>query len=142
MGWQKYKSIRQFNSLLFQDPTNPLNREEQRKAWQAQSQVNVLVKKTAKAFEIEKIPLTKEQKKAKWKTDSTGKAAKALDAFSFLEKKKETQTEADNIVNRMLGTQGGSTTLGMAMDLEPLATIHIVMDTAKESFVFIFQKTD
>ena len=54
MDWQKYESIRQFNSLSFQDPTNPLNREEQRKAWQAQSQVNVLVKKTAKAFEIEK----------------------------------------------------------------------------------------
>jgi hypothetical protein len=50
-----------------------LNKEEQKKAWQAQSSRNVLAKKTAEAFKIEKIPLTKEEKKAKWKVDSTGK---------------------------------------------------------------------
>ena len=56
------------------DPTSPLSREEQqKKAWQAQSSRNVLAKKTAEAFKIEKIPLTKEEKKAKWKADSTGK---------------------------------------------------------------------
>ena len=32
----------------------------------------------------------------------------------------------------MWGGQGGGMTFGMAKDLEPLATIHIVMDTAKE----------
>ena len=32
-----------------------------------------MAKKTVKAFEIEKIPLTKEEKKAKWKAESTGK---------------------------------------------------------------------
>ena len=51
-----------------------MNKEEQKKAWQAQSSRNVLAKKTAEAFKIEKIPLTKEEKKAKWKADSTGKA--------------------------------------------------------------------
>ena len=50
-----------------------MNKEEQKKAWQAQSSRNVLAKKTAEAFKIEKIPLTKEEKKAKWKADSTGK---------------------------------------------------------------------
>ena len=50
-----------------------MNKEEQKKAWQAQSSRNVLAKKTVKAFEIEKIPLTKEEKKAKWKAESTGK---------------------------------------------------------------------
>ena len=50
-----------------------MNKEQQKKAWQDQSSRNVLIKKGAKAFEIEKIPLTKEQKKAKWKADKTGK---------------------------------------------------------------------
>ena len=49
-----------------------MNKEEQKKAWQAQSSRNVLAKKTAEAFKIEKMPLTKEEKKAKWKADSTG----------------------------------------------------------------------
>ena len=52
--------------LLFflKDPTSPLNREEQqKKAWQAQSNKNILAKKSAKAFAIEKLPSTKKEKK-------------------------------------------------------------------------------
>ena len=52
---------------LLQDPTNPLSREEQKKAWQSQSHKNVLVKKTLKALEIEKKEMTKEEKVARWK---------------------------------------------------------------------------
>ena len=68
-----YQVVTIYQYFLFQDPTNPLNKEQQKKAWQDQSSRNVLIKKGAKAFEIEKIPLTKEQKKAKWKADKTGK---------------------------------------------------------------------
>ena len=46
------------------DPTSPLSREEQqKKAWQAQSNKNILAKKSAKAFENEKLSSTKKDKK-------------------------------------------------------------------------------
>ena len=51
--------------IFLKDPTSPLSREEQqKKAWQAQSNKNILAKKSAKAFEIEKKPSTKKEKKS------------------------------------------------------------------------------
>ena len=86
-----YQVVIIYQYFVFQDPSNPLNKEEQKKAWQSQSSRNVLIKKGAKAFEIEKIPLTKEQKKAKWKADTTGKVInteyyKHLKSFLWAEK--------------------------------------------------------
>ena len=53
-----------FFLIFLKDPSSPLTREEQqKKAWQAQSNKNVLAKKSAKAFEIEKLPSTKKEKK-------------------------------------------------------------------------------
>ena len=50
---------------FLKDPTSPLSREEQqKKAWQAQSNKNILAKKSAKAFEIEKLSSTKKEKKS------------------------------------------------------------------------------
>ena len=52
-------------TFFLKDPTSPLSREEQqKKAWQAQSNKNILAKKSAKAFEIEKLPTTKKEKKS------------------------------------------------------------------------------
>ena len=39
-----------FHLIFFQDPTNPLSREEQKKAWQEQGHKNVLAKDTMEAF--------------------------------------------------------------------------------------------
>ena len=109
------------------DPTNPLSKEEQKKAWQEQSHKNILVKKGADAFELEKKALTKEEKKARWRVDTTGKTAKALDAITggIADKKKKIESEASYIMNY------GGNTLGGASDLEPLSAINIVMTTAK-----------
>ena len=114
------------------DPTNPLNKEEQKKAWQAQAHKNALIKKSANAFEIEKIELTKEEKKARWKADSTGLAAKALNALTITDKKKKTESEAEYIVNYMVrNDHSAGLTFGLSKDLEPLSNMNIVMDTAK-----------
>ena len=52
-------------TFFIKDPTSLLSREEQqKKAWQAQSNKNILAKKSAKAFEVEKLPSTKKEKKS------------------------------------------------------------------------------
>ena len=80
------------------DPSNPLSREEQREKWQQQAEKNVLVKKSAKAFEKE---LSAEEKKAKWKADKTGLVAKTLGALTHVEKKKVTQKQADYMLGQV-----------------------------------------
>ena len=91
MGWQY-------------DVNDARSEDEQKKAWQVQSQKNILVKKTVNAFGyVEKKPLTKEEKKAKWKADTTGLVAKTLGALTMAGKKKETESAAMSILDYSKG---------------------------------------
>ena len=116
MGWQY-------------DVNDSRGEEEQKKAWQVQSQKNVLAKKTVNAFKIEKKPLTKEEQKAKWKADTTGLVAKTLGALTIAGKKKETESAAMSILDYSKGN--ACMTFGVAWEMGKSI---IVIDTAKVGF--------